>query len=173
MARKIKRYGRPNVSPKRSGQIRLIQKIPRFRSSLLMCTLYCHISSSLRTHLPGRYKHDIMPDRHTRDSSFKSVDLLLKFPKIQLVTYCGGSHICQVDTRIAARTGHKLLRKSMGTSGRPKCEVAPSSQRWCSKLRSSQIRAARAFHAGMAPERARLLPITSARRHDRPTLMWL
>ncbi|GKV09018.1 hypothetical protein SLEP1_g20583 [Rubroshorea leprosula] len=32
--------------------------------------------------------------------------------------------------------------------------------------------AARAFRAVMVFERARLLPITSAHRHDRPTLMW-
>ncbi|GKV36707.1 hypothetical protein SLEP1_g44807 [Rubroshorea leprosula] len=34
MARKVKRYGRANVSPQRSGQTQLIQKSPRFRSAM-------------------------------------------------------------------------------------------------------------------------------------------
>ncbi|GLT89152.1 hypothetical protein SLE2022_071500 [Rubroshorea leprosula] len=82
MARKAKRYGRANVSPQRSGQIRLIQKSPRSRSAKTQVGPY--------TVTPARHcKHTYQivtrmtysPDRLNRDNSSTSVARLLKSPK--------------------------------------------------------------------------------------------
>ncbi|GKV36259.1 hypothetical protein SLEP1_g44408 [Rubroshorea leprosula] len=88
MARKVKRYGRANVSPQRSGQTRLIQKSlkiqigqdsgrtnvspQRFGQIVTRFIIDQDSCSSSRPRLPGRHEHA---------NSFTIIDRLLKFPK--------------------------------------------------------------------------------------------
>ncbi|GLT83277.1 hypothetical protein SLE2022_015740 [Rubroshorea leprosula] len=94
-----------------------------------MCTLYCHISSPLRAHLPGRHKHDILPDRLNSDNSFNSVDLLLKSPKIQLVTHTEAANLrinqgCAPGRPISQHHSCGLIKWWSKNSSRTECEVA-------------------------------------------------